>query len=201
MPKTLTFSPLLVALTSCTPIKPVVSDIGTDKVRIQHIPLLGDPLFSRPSRPKTPQSELNLQNEADRACGIYGRIATRAHFYPLRRARLLHGHSDRLPHGRNSLCLWPLRTARTERCPTLSSYSFFCSVAPSLRPHSPSCQTSPTTGFLSSTRPACISTTSPAPTGSAARLTAPALFTAVLHPISSHQMCRVERRTQTLLSP
>ena len=67
---------VLVALTSCTPIKPVVSDIGTDKVRIQHIPLLGDPTFQQALKTEDPQSELNLQNEADRACGIYGRIAT-----------------------------------------------------------------------------------------------------------------------------
>lgn len=77
MPKTLTFFALLVALTSCTPIKPVVSDIGTDKVRIQHIPLLGDSTFQQVLKTEDPQSELNLQNEADRACGIYGRIATR----------------------------------------------------------------------------------------------------------------------------
>ena len=76
MPKTLTFFALLAALTSCTPIKPVVSDIGTDKVRIQHIPLLGDPTFQQALKTEDPQSELNLQNEADRACGIYGRIAT-----------------------------------------------------------------------------------------------------------------------------
>lgn len=56
----------LAALTSCVARQPVISDIAQDRVRIQ---IERDVL----TKEVPPQQ---VQAEADRACGIYGRIAS-----------------------------------------------------------------------------------------------------------------------------
>ena len=57
---------VLVTLIGCVPVLPVVSDIRHDMAKVQ----MERELIASPDRQR------KIQAEADRACGIYGRIAS-----------------------------------------------------------------------------------------------------------------------------